>query len=838
MTPVLDPLWPWSVLLAHTSSAGLLVAALSVAGGVLTYRLPVLLRWPDIGLRRVRMLRAVGVACGMIVVWLLLGFGVATGTARARAVDLGAVAVCLSPLAVIGLTLWTYLGVPNASRRRVGTVLLLRLLAFLLVLLAFLRPSLGITDNSQPPAVLYVAVDRSASMTIADEADNRSRWDTLMRHLLDAGPALRRLRDEGQVDVELRKFAEDLLPLDTDNPGTADGKRTDIGGMMRKLFEERDGRRLPRGLLILSDGADNGNSRTPPLAEAARWRAAPCPVHTFTYGKTTTSNRQSDVVLTAIAPEPSPVPVKGELIVRATIDAFGFQNRVVRVKLLIDGKEVGATDAPLTLTTGNEVRVKADAPATPGEVKVTVRVEDPNREGKTLDGEISAANNEMSTYLTVTKEGLSVLLVDKPRAWEPQAICDALFRDPRVHLYPVWLRGGAPAAKTADLFGFDRQQYDVIILGDVTADQLRAVRADTLTKLGSLVNKGAGLMMLGGYETFAAGDWPTTVLKDLLPVLIVGPKAEHGQVELKVKMEPTEAGLRLFSYLLRLSDSIKDPREAWQLLPPLDGMTRLGQPKDGIATVLAVNGNGGEPLLVAGQYGAGRTLAFGGDTTWRWIRDEKTQEMHSRFWRQIAVWLAKQEDSGGTVWVKPDTRRLPANTDLGFTAGLNGKGGVPLAGGTFRAEVVAPDGTKTNVTVAQTADGFRGTFAHADVPGEYRVVVRGEGRDDAAKEVVQGEASARFLVYDDDVELTNRAANHDLLQKLAAAGGGSCRRGEELRAFLEDLLQQPVSRERAKLSLFPDWRTSGMSYFLLFYFLAFVLVLSCEWWLRRRWGLA
>ena len=35
----------------------------------------------------------------------------------------------------------------------------------------------------------------------------------------------------------------------------------------------------------------------------------------------------------------------------------------------------------LPLTTGNEVRVKTTAPATPGEVKVTVRVEDPNREG-------------------------------------------------------------------------------------------------------------------------------------------------------------------------------------------------------------------------------------------------------------------------------------------------------------------------------------------------------------------------------------------------------------------------------------------------------------------------
>jgi uncharacterized membrane protein len=773
----------------------------------------------------------------MMLLWVVLGISKGTGTVRSRVVDIGAATLLLSPLALVVLTVWTYLGVPGASRRRVGIVLALRLLAFLLVLLALLRPSLGVTDANQPPGVLYVLVDYSASGTIADEADNRTRWEALVRHLRDAAPAFRRLRDEGHVEIEFWKFAAEALPLNPDDPGAADGKRTDIGAALHKPFEDRDGRRVPRGLLLLSDGADNGNSRTPPLAEAARWRTLPCPLHTFSYGKTTTNDRQSDVVLTAIVPEPSPVPIKGELSVKAVIDAFGFQNRQVRVKLLIDGKEVASTVSSLPLTAGNEIRVKTAAPATPGEVKVTVRVEDPNHDGQPLPGEVSAANNEMSTYLTVTKEGLSVLLVDKPRAHEPGSIIDALARDPRIHLYPVWMRGDRPAAGAGDLFRFDQQQYDVIILGDVTADQVKAVSPDAPARLERLVSKGAGLMMLGGYNTFANADWPATQLKDVLPVEITGPRSEHGQIEVKAKMEPTEAGLRLFSYLLRLSDTVKDPREAWEQLHPLDGMTRLGKPKEGVASVLAASGNGGDPLLVAGQYGAGRTLAFGGDTTWRWIRDEKTQQMHSRFWRQVVVWLARQDDAGGSVWVKPDTRRLPARSDLGFTTGLNGKGGVPLSGGTFRAEVVAPDGTKSEVSVSRTADGFRGTFTHADAPGEYRLVVRGEGRDEIAKEDVRGEASARFLVYD-DVELTNRAANHDLLRKLAAAGGGAAHRGEELRSFLEEMLRQPLAREKPKQNLFPDWRTTGHSNFLLGFFLLFVATLSAEWLLRRRWGMA
>src|SRR5207302_128345 len=84
------------------------------------------------------------------------------------------------------------------------------------------------------------------------------------------------------------------------------------------------------------------------------------------------------------------------------------------------------------------------------EVKVTLRVEDPRREGRGLDGEVNEANNEMSTFVTVTKEGLSVLLVDKPRAWEPQLLCEALRKDARIRLYTGWLRGDEEGDRRAD----------------------------------------------------------------------------------------------------------------------------------------------------------------------------------------------------------------------------------------------------------------------------------------------------------------------------------------------------------------------------------------------------
>src|SRR5206468_3799400 len=108
----------------------------------------------------------------------------------------------------------------------------------------------------------------------------------------------------------------------------------------------------------------------------------------------------------------------------------------------------------------NEIRIMTDAPDKPGEIKITLKV-DP------LPGEVVLANNEVSTFVTVTKEGISILLVDRPRFPEPQRIYDALSSDPRLRVDAIWLRTDEPSSNEADLFQFDKQRYDVIILGDL-----------------------------------------------------------------------------------------------------------------------------------------------------------------------------------------------------------------------------------------------------------------------------------------------------------------------------------------------------------------------------------
>jgi uncharacterized membrane protein len=737
------------------------------------------------------------------------------------------------------LTIWTYRGVQGSTNRRLAMVLGLRLGALALACLMILRPSLAYKEELRVPSTLLIALDGSESMTIQDEADTKSRWAAMLRTLQQSEATFQQLHDNQNVNVVVYRFAEEAIPEEHIIPGgQADGKRTDFGKMLHSIADRHGADKNLRGLIIMSDGADNGTVY-PALSEASRLRRLPCPVYTFALGKTTTDVRQRDIAMTAIKADPSPVPVKGKLTVTGTLDAPGFFSPDVTVRLFIDDKEVSAKEFKLPKETGNEVQMTADAPDKPGEIKVTLKA-DPRPDETVPD------NNEISTYVTVIKEGISVLLVDKLRFPEPQRICDALSEYRSIRVFPVWHASDTPAHE--DLLQVDKRHYDVIILGDLSARRLRDLdpqRPETgngslLAEIAKQVKeRGAGLLVTGGYESLSNSDWQGTPLADVLPVELDAP----GQVDAEIQMEPTAKGISHF--LMRLTDNPEANKQLWSRLPKLDGMNRMGRPKPG-AVVLAEQAGKGDPILVGMDYGRGRTLAFAADTTWRWQllgqpKSNEGVEAHAHFWKQLIYWLAHQDKGEGSIQVKLDSRRLPAGGKLDFTVEMFGKEGERIGPNRSpRYEVMVEDPHKNSgrVGTAREGENERGHFWKTDQPGEYELVARGWYKDEKGQEVSGGEpARTRFLVYQDNSELMRRAADHDFLAKLANAGGGKFFPAEELPRFLRDLHKLPLPQGGPKANLWPDWRRHSLSGFLVMFLLLFVALLSTEWFLRRRWGM-
>jgi uncharacterized membrane protein len=674
---------------------------------------------------------------------------------------------------------------------------------------------------------LVIALDASKSMTVADEVDNKSRWQTLQRVLQRSEPALEKLRTQHGVTVKMHRFAEDVTdPFD--EPPT--GNRTDFGQMLRTLAERYGQERALRGLVVLSDGADNG-VRFPALGEAARYKVFNCPVYAFGLGRDNTSSQQRDLAVMSAVADPSPVAVKGRVSVKTTIDAPGYENACTTLRLLFDGKEVAAKEIVLPKSSGNEVAIEANAPISPGEIKLTVKVD-------ALPGEASTANNELTTYLTVSKEGLSVLVIDRLRL-ELKFIRRALSGDPRIRLFEaVRQTDEAPRGAETNIYDLDRQAYDVIVIGDVSARRLAAGNPRILQKIEELVrDKGVGLLMIGGAESFGAGGWRNTPLANLMPVQMDA----VGQSDESVRMQPAPQARN--EYMMRIGPDPAASDALWKKLPALPGYTRFGRRKDG--AVVVGESAAGAPLLVRQNYGKGRTAALALDMTYLWQQLGQNQrprtnegvDLHARFWRQLMLFLAQQEEIEGSVWIKPDMRRVPVGGKVPFGVGVRGKTGLDLPEGKFDTQAVGPDGPLAEpVTTAREKDADRGSFWKTEKSGEYKLIVKGTAKD-ADGNTVSGEATARFLVFQDDTELLRPAADHEFLARLASAGGGQAFFADDLPKFLEELPGVPLAAAGSKVRYLPDWRSARLGLFPPALFIVFVSLLGLEWGLRRWWGM-
>jgi uncharacterized membrane protein len=752
------------------------------------------------------------------------------------------------------LTLWTYAGQRRAGWGKILCVLGLRLGALGVIALLLLRPSFASEEEVVTPGKLIIVLDKSLSMKIGDGLNSRTRWDTvrMLLEVPEVKEALEHLKTRRQIDIVIYEAAEDVARYDP--AGDADGKRTDMGQWLHSLMRIHRNDRNLRGLLLFSDGADNG-TRFATLDEAAKWRELPCPIHAFGAGSEATTKGHNDIIVTEVRAEqerqtggaPDSFYVKSPVRIKAVIDAPNMEGQIVKAHLLVDGKPVGAKkDFDLRNTRGNIIDVGEFVPQQVGEIKVTVKVDE-------VPGEFTTLNNEMSTYVTVRKEGISVLWVEGRKRLEATWIIrHALDQDPRFSIkYDERTRDGVLAPGQKELFDSPDKAFDVIVIGDVSAARFSGGDPAIFERIKKHVDdRRTGVLMLGGFHTFANGDWPSVgkALADVLPVELNTP----GQIDDKVRVKPDDANRD--HRLLQLAAPAG--KHVWDdLFHELTGMSKLGKERKE-ALVLARTEDK-EPIFVVTKDSAGRAAVFGGDTTYKaWCRNEDAMRAFSQFWIQLMAWLAHQEEGNSQVWIKLDKRRLAAgaNQQLGFTVGLNDKNGQPVKNARFKVKVFGPNGETFDIAALKPSEKpgeERGAFAQANAVGEYKAMVTATVPGPDGKDVAAGSASARFLAFAEDVENQRPQADHKALARLAAAGGGTFRLAgkEELLQYLRELRDRTGAPGWVKRDVWPNWKTPPASDALpdqlsalvrslaLPCFILFVLLVCTEWGLRRWWGL-
>jgi len=384
------------------------------------------------------------------------------------------------------------------------------------------------------------------------------------------------------------------------------------------------------------------------------------------------------------------------------------------------------------------------------------------------------------------------------------------------------LRAGFPRTPE-ELFGFH-----AVILDDLEAEFFTRDQAVLLQKFVS--ERGGGLLMLGGMESFHEGRYLRTPIGEMLPVYLdldEGGAAPPGKVSFQLTRE---GWLQPWA---RLRDNEGDERARLDAMPPFEVLNRVRALKPGASVIASVRDDkGGEyPALAVQRFGRGRTGALMVGDFWRWgMRDPASREDLERAWRQLVRWLitdvplrvqATSEpvaaDANGAVRVQVrvrdekfqpvDDALVAVSVEPVAMAGAAGAAAVRL-----EAEPDPAEPGLYQVTYVPRQDGgFRATA---------------QVRNHAGAELGRAETGwSSDLAAEEFRSLT---PNVSLLEAIARRTGGEVVRAADLEAFVRRLpdLRAPVMETWSQ----PAWHTPWV----------FALAVACllaEWGLRRWRGM-
>jgi uncharacterized membrane protein len=738
-------------------------------------------------------------------------------------------------------------------------LLALRLGAIVCLFLTLLHPAWVSRRMVEEKPTVAVVLDNSASMgqplggTTAGghegtqgvgEGNRYGRAVSVLREgLLPALDGSHRLRI---YDVEGGTLNTDLIP------GEAAGKRSPLTDTLLRVQRNLRGEPLV-GIALLSDGAETTDQ--PALGSLEQLRV---PVYAINIA------------------EPAPEePVRADVSIQSVAaNRRALIGNTVRVVVDIAASgALGAIDLPVSILDGSTTIAARTIQWRPDERLARAELEFvPRRIGQFTytavvgggPGESDLGNNRTTFPLSVRAKPLTVLYVDGVLRWEGKFVRDALAADPDINVISSvrTARVGADHGSQGLLLAEQLANVDVVILGDVEAryfstdEELQALRS-------WVVDAGGGLLLTGGYHSFGPQGFGLTVLRDILPVELSG--ALNPQIERPLNLKLTEAGREHPIFQLS-GDRVRDTG-FFHKLPTLDGCSRVAGVKSG-AEVLAVAGQGtgaglapapaagspaGLPIMVVQQVGAGRTMVFAVDTTWRWrtIVGGFTGDssFYEQFWGQLVRWLASEaEQQAERLLVSTDRSRYRLGETIELHIEIRAPAPGHAATGTdhpaagtpnaskwhVKAEALDERGKPMNVPLVELGDGrYRGQLAAAH-PGRLDVSVTAEppqATSDANAADDQGTQSRVVTVEVErlDLELLSPRYDRQWLARVTQLSGGRLVPPDEIESWASALPAAPVQRTLVQTSgAWGDWLFGG----------AFVLLICAEWVLRRRSQLA
>jgi uncharacterized membrane protein len=692
--------------------------------------------------------------------------------------------------------------------------------AALLLALAVADPRLSSESGVEDAGRIVVLVDGSASMAVEEGGEPRAKAvDAQLAALSSLGP------------LEVYTFDEDLQP---GAPAAYAGHASDLGVALSAVADRYLGEPL-RGVVVLTDGIDRGALRRAVSEAAAEGRLSPALVPAL----------PGPLSLLAVG---TPRGLRDLAIEEVVSGGFAFLRTPVSLRARIRGAPGEAVPVSLaeggrlveeqSVTLGEDGRGEAVFTLVPREVgRFAWELSVPLSDDDAVPG-----NNTHPVVLRVVRDRTRVLQVSGSPSTDQKFLRLLLKEDQSIDLVSFFIlrspgdvRAGWRGSELSliefpyeRLFTDDLSSFDLVILQNFNyGPYFDSFAAEGLLQnIAEYVEKGGGLIMVGGSLSFDMGEYAGTPIARVLPVRLglEGAKADE------TRFRPHLSAAGKAHPMTRLAGNPDETEAIWSGLPELDGLNLSLGPTEGAAVLLEhpllKAGGAPMPVLTVAEVGEGRSAALMVDASWRWAFSEVAQgrgnQAYLRFWKGAMRWLVADPEDRRVV-VVPSRENALVGEELRLTIRVRDASYGPQAEARVEGRVVAPSGAELPIDLLTNAAGEATLTLRPTEQGAHRVEVRGGPLAAERAETV-------FAVSARDPELSEITPDHAYLRTLAAIYGDRGR-------FVEDgsvgdvLLDEGAVRrspQRAELRLA---KAPGLG-------LAFGLLFGLGLLLRRRLGAA
>jgi uncharacterized membrane protein len=720
-------------------------------------------------------------------------------------------------LLVLAAVAGAYYAYRNVARDKysVGLVLL-RTITFTVLAFIFLRPVLNISTVLPQESYLAVVIDNSESMKIKDDGQV-ARSDELQKQF-ESTNFFKRLSDK--FKIRTYRFDSAAERIERPDQMTFAGKRTKLEAAT-DLLQQELGTVPLSGVVLITDGGDNASKQW--TESLSKLEARHIPFYTVGVGA---ENITLDAEIVKVS-APRSTLKESTAVVDVSYRSHGLRGRKATMYVRENG----------VLLKTEQVNLPADGDTSEATLDLALK----NEGTRLLSFSLQAPddripeNNTLDALVEIKNDHPQILYIEGEPRWEFKFLRRAMQDDPNIRLVTLlrssqnkfYRQGIDKEEMLSEGFPKKREElfaYKGLIFGSIESTFFSQEQLKNVVDFVS--NRGAGFLMMGGRNSFAAGRYENSPLADILPVQMGS--GDRTPVIGRLKWMLTDPIGRSHP-LMKLSPDATANVKQWTDLPPLNDFNKTLDAKVGgivLARGQPEQKSGVDPILLAYQrYGRGRAMALTSSSTWRWqMQMDAKDQTYELFWKQILRWLVNTSPDPVMITSDKDTY-LPGET-VHLSADIANKSFERMNNAKVVAKMTSPEGVTETIPLDWngSAEGTYQAELSVTAPGIYQVEVEAtQGSENL------GSNRTAFQVQDRPVEFYDATLNARLLQSIASSTGGRYYPLSKLGDVPDDA--QYVEGETSFVEQKELWDVP-------FLFMLLCMTFGAEWFWRKRKGLA